>query len=90
MSTAPETLQEPKTVDGNDLAGMLLSILTEYVGEMAPEHQATIAHHRQFARSILSLAKANGDAAPLLGMLLESLTYLTAVSAPPAAHDTKH
>ncbi|HEY0820229.1 MAG TPA: hypothetical protein VGD46_15690 [Rhizobacter sp.] len=90
MSTAPETLQEPKTVDGSDLAGMLLAILTEYVGEMAPEHQAAIARHRKMAGHILSVAKAHGDAAPLLGMLIEALTYLTEVSAPADDTTTKH
>lgn len=71
-----ETLTEPRTVDGNDLAKMLLDILTGYVGSMPPPLQAIVAQHRDYAEKILKLAKAHDDTGPLLGMLIAGLTVL--------------
>lgn len=71
-----ETLTEPRTVDGNDLAKMVLEILTAHVGAMPAGMQAAVAHHRKFADKIVQLGRETNNAAPLLGMLLASLTEL--------------
>jgi len=65
-----------RTVNGNDLARMLLETLRHHVAHLPEPMRATVATQRQLARNLLDQAKRHDNAAPLLGMLIESLTVL--------------
>jgi hypothetical protein len=85
-----ETLTTERRVDGNDLALMLRDILRDYVAKMPPVMQVQVDHRRRIVRDILNTAKAHDNAAPLLAMLLESLSDLADEAQAQGVPDVTH